>query len=479
MYYEKHDCSIYCQDCSLKRQKKNGKSSIVSSFSKTMLGKTYDVAMVVPPAVSKKIELMVGKKVILEDYNSQKWSVHMSSSGGYLAFEMGWRNFVQGNGIQLGDFLEFNYSGDSLFLVNIYGRNGCQKILPSFRIKKNRAAETATSFIPKKRRYDSFYEQSARNRHSSTSAFPRSNIDVTPRRKKDRNVPFGMARNVPSQCNIHRTPKVVPVSKTLEDPCFMTSWQTKFDVEDDRDRLLDLSAFEMRGKKPTIDGEKDLPEMETDGIGSAKHHLHDKSSSLVSDESGAASTDLQTSPIPERNNGFSGQSGGSRRPVKQEATEWKRHISGGVMADSYLGNKRPGCELIKLYCVKGCCKNSSPTVKNEAVVKPEPMDSDAPSAVEVQVALDSEDFLVLSEPLPNVSLSRKTNHKKQTHAPVYLRDPAQRLWPVVHHFKNGVSVLASGWKEVMKANDIQPGDKCLFVVENSEESIFTLQVVHN
>ncbi|KAJ6395302.1 hypothetical protein OIU77_020544 [Salix suchowensis] len=44
-----------------------------------------------------------------------------------LYFEEGWREFVQNNALEPGDFLVFSYSGISEFDVTIYGKDGCEK----------------------------------------------------------------------------------------------------------------------------------------------------------------------------------------------------------------------------------------------------------------------------------------------------------------------------------------------------------------
>ncbi|KAK9726734.1 hypothetical protein RND81_05G233700 [Saponaria officinalis] len=507
---EWHACSPHYRGCSSKREKNDGESSMVASFFKIMRGKTYDLTMVVPPKISEKLMSLLGKRVTLENPDAKKWDIRMTNLDGSVAFQKGWHNFVKDNGVERGDFLQFNYFGDSRFFVDIFGSNGCQKVVPSVRrTDKNRMAKTATSSIPEKLPF-------AKKAKFNSSAFSRSDIYVMPRRKKDHGV---KKQKVPSERNIHQRPKMVPVSETLEEPCFTTNREINFGMEKDRDRLLDLSAFEIRGKRPIIDGEEDFPDIAAHVNETAKCHPHEVSSSFVLDknqnaESGAASIGTQTCPIPESSTeALSADnspnadlpresiiplknvqepksakfSGGSARPVKQEAMQWKPDISGDAMTDSCRGDKCPVCEQIRIYCVEECCKNLNPTVKNEAdidsFVKPEPVDCDAPSAISLQVIcsvpLDSEDFLVLPEPLPVAPQSGKKNHTKPTHGLVYLRDPAQRLWPVVYHLMNDMNVLASGWNAVMKANDIQPGDKCLFILENSEESFFTLQVAHN
>lgn len=61
---------------------------------------------------------------------------------------------------------------------------------------------------------------------------------------------------------------------------------------------------------------------------------------------------------------------------------------------------------------------------------------------------------------------------------VYLRDPDMRVWPVVYHGTYGLKTLAGGWEAFRTANNIQPGDKCIFQAEIGTEDIFRVFIVH-
>ncbi|KAK9090220.1 hypothetical protein Sjap_023397 [Stephania japonica] len=56
-----------------------------------------------------------------------------------------------------------------------------------------------------------------------------------------------------------------------------------------------------------------------------------------------------------------------------------------------------------------------------------------------------------------------------------LRDPASRVWPVIYQEKRGFKVFTTGWKSLAKANNIQPGDKCVISAENDSE-VFKVQI---
>jgi len=66
---------------------------------------------------------------------------------------------------------------------------------------------------------------------------------------------------------------------------------------------------------------------------------------------------------------------------------------------------------------------------------------------------------------------------------VFLRDPLRRLWPVFYHEKLHLQVLAHGWLDFCRANNIQPKDECIFEAEVDPECrskhILSVHIVHN
>ncbi|XP_074296701.1 uncharacterized protein LOC141627187 [Silene latifolia] len=312
MYSKGDACSTCCRNCFLMHRKKHD----ICSFFKIMFAETFDKLLVLPPIFAKKLKSLEGRKMTLEDSNRRTWDVLLSDVEGALAFQKGWRNFALDHNIERCDLLVFCHVGNSRFLVEIYGRSGCQKKVTG--MNKNRTEATKTS-LPKKRPSQSFHEQSAPKRHKSSYAFPGPNIDVTPRPKnvhvvKDRPIVFPVSepmvessfpepvmessfrtnrdKNMLNGISVAEThiescsmvnrekkrPKMIPVPEALVDPCtmtnrdksrpnvvqldeslvepcFMTTRDENFTVEDDRKCLFELSVFEMPGKLSTIDKE--------------------------------------------------------------------------------------------------------------------------------------------------------------------------------------------------------------------------------
>ncbi|KAI3931420.1 hypothetical protein MKX01_040337 [Papaver californicum] len=111
-------------------------------------------------------------------------------------------------------------------------------------------------------------------------------------------------------------------------------------------------------------------------------------------------------------------------------------------------------------------------------VKTENIDYDSPPsphAVDFSTSapVESQSYLELAENLPSFSVrGRKPSSKKI----VVLRDSAMRKWPVVYQERSSFRVLASGWKALAEANNLQRGDICLISVENASESLLQLEI---
>ncbi|XP_074280766.1 B3 domain-containing protein REM6-like isoform X2 [Silene latifolia] len=60
----------------------------------------------------------------------QCWRVEIEEErDGVIYFREGWEDFVETHALETGDFLLFEYEEQSIFLVKVYDRNGCQKMV--------------------------------------------------------------------------------------------------------------------------------------------------------------------------------------------------------------------------------------------------------------------------------------------------------------------------------------------------------------
>ncbi|XP_019190094.1 PREDICTED: B3 domain-containing protein Os01g0905400-like [Ipomoea nil] len=93
-------------------------------------------------------------------------------------------------------------------------------------------------------------------------------------------------------------------------------------------------------------------------------------------------------------------------------------------------------------------------------VKSEPVDSAdtpilaAPSNDSFLVMVDHQDFLELPDSWPSI----RTRENKI----IFLEDPTNRVWPTLYQKKQQLRVLAGGWKDFSVANELKPGQECVF-----------------
>ncbi|XP_022137099.1 B3 domain-containing protein Os01g0905400-like [Momordica charantia] len=97
-----------------------------------------------------------------------------------------------------------------------------------------------------------------------------------------------------------------------------------------------------------------------------------------------------------------------------------------------------------------------------------------PAHISCIVAKDTPSFLELPTSLQlSCSRGRRNPEKKRL---VFLRDPRKRLWPMLYHEMPNVQVLTSGWEAFCSVNQIEPGDECLFHLEDEPERIYQVSI---
>lgn len=60
---------------------------------------------------------------------------------------------------------------------------------------------------------------------------------------------------------------------------------------------------------------------------------------------------------------------------------------------------------------------------------------------------------------------------------VVLKDPHKRLWPVIYFERPDLIGLMSGWKAFYGANEVQPGDECIFKLEDKSDCIYAVSII--
>ncbi|KAJ8447837.1 hypothetical protein Cgig2_015200 [Carnegiea gigantea] len=85
------------------------------------------VLQCIPSAFIANFNGNIPKKCKLRDSQGKFWYVELKEIGRKLLMCKGWECFVSGHSLVRGDFLIFQYNGNGLFIVNIFGLNGCKK----------------------------------------------------------------------------------------------------------------------------------------------------------------------------------------------------------------------------------------------------------------------------------------------------------------------------------------------------------------
>ncbi|KAI3954726.1 hypothetical protein MKW92_020667 [Papaver armeniacum] len=100
------------------------------SFFKVMMG-DFRKKLKLPVNFIKNFREMIPYDSILRS-PSGCWNVEIKEEeDGGLSFRKGWPDFVKAHCLGQGDFVIMEYNGNSQFVVKLYGKNGCEKVLPS------------------------------------------------------------------------------------------------------------------------------------------------------------------------------------------------------------------------------------------------------------------------------------------------------------------------------------------------------------
>ncbi|XP_037427752.1 putative B3 domain-containing protein Os03g0621600 [Triticum dicoccoides] len=100
-------------------------------FFKVMIGDFRD-RMIIPDKFVQKFRRQITRTVKLESRNGNTFDVHVTEDLHKLVLQSGWEEFVSAHGISMGDFLVFNYDGNSWFKVLIFEPSGCERLSSSF-----------------------------------------------------------------------------------------------------------------------------------------------------------------------------------------------------------------------------------------------------------------------------------------------------------------------------------------------------------
>ncbi|KAI3907625.1 hypothetical protein MKW98_016269 [Papaver atlanticum] len=158
--------------------------------------------------------------------------------------------------------------------------------------------------------------------------------------------------------------------------------------------------------------------------------------------------------------------GPSKNPVTMEV---KDHQTGKVpeIVEKESEKKLKEKQEMEEFEYESCIAVKTENIDYNSPTSPDAADFSTSAPAETQ------SYLELAVDLPWFAVrGRKPSGKRI----VVLRDSAMRKWPVVYQERSSFRVLASGWKALAEANNLQKRDICLISVENASEGLLQLEI---
>ncbi|XP_058189187.1 B3 domain-containing protein Os02g0598200-like isoform X4 [Rhododendron vialii] len=494
-------CAECDRNCLLIHGKNKDPSPVVQSFFKIMIGDNFSKVLFLPPKIGRTMPNLASKETQLEDASGQRWTVTLSWREESLAFHQGWASFSREHGLEVGDLLVFHYILGSHFVVQIYGKNGCERLHFSAENGSRKKRRKNTPSAAKDGKYHSTDRNTMNEQDQVASVLSGSNMEIV-------------------TDNALITANGSPRKMLNEVQLCMIGMEARHRHEDHRNSLYDLSNFEMQ-RTSDVDGTAVVLEHEWSPC-DGNILLTSQAGADIVDRIPATekvvAPDVPNLEVPEANEDFqvtekvvlvSTKDSGDGNTIGGEQSEKTKSSSYQILIpqtedtpimpscqsapQKSAGEKINEAKTKQLEMKTEVCGfrdivnekypepkdsgNSSnhPAKKEDYVfkaVKTEPVDtSDSLSADSGTTSLmvaETKAFLELPRRLPKVK-PKGQGDSGSRRAVVLLRDPESRLWPVVYHEKSQIKALTSGWEAFVKENSIQPGDECAFEVENECE----------
>ncbi|XP_011621668.1 B3 domain-containing protein Os01g0723500 isoform X2 [Amborella trichopoda] len=95
-------------------------------FLKEMAG-DFSKELALPQELYKHINGVASERAILESPSGKLWLVELKKTEEGAFFQNGWKEFIKGHSVKLGESIVFRYDGNLRFDVQIFGSNGYQR----------------------------------------------------------------------------------------------------------------------------------------------------------------------------------------------------------------------------------------------------------------------------------------------------------------------------------------------------------------
>ncbi|KAI8571396.1 hypothetical protein RHMOL_Rhmol01G0116700 [Rhododendron molle] len=188
-----------------------------------------------PPKIGRTMPNLASKETQLEDASGQRWTVTLSWREESLAFHQGWASFSREHGLEVGDLLVFHCILGSHFVVQIYGKNGCERLHFSAENGSRKKRRTNTPSAAKDGKYHSTDRNSMNKKDQVASALSGSNMEIATDNALI--IVNGSPRKMLNEVQL----------------CMIGMDARHRHEEDHRNSLYDLSTFEMQ-RTSDVDG---------------------------------------------------------------------------------------------------------------------------------------------------------------------------------------------------------------------------------
>ncbi|KAL3512611.1 hypothetical protein ACH5RR_025328 [Cinchona calisaya] len=518
----KNGCEECARICQLMHWNRGDLSPIVTRFFKIMIGKDFSELLFLPPKFTETVRHLVDQETKIEDSNGLQWPVTLSSVEQSLAFQRGWHDFSLNHNLQRGDFLVFYFIKGAHFVVQIFGRDGCEK----------------TNFDrngpPRKKAL-------TKNMNSWGVQCERDNTNVMNRQTSSTAVVSGLnlEKSHIQPTTTHSTPN--SEGENGRQSCLDSSFDMMIDREtgppqgEDRMCLFDLPSFELQDDKQAAVTKKGIDVEE----GTSNHAPKSMRSQAEEDKNPIGTEDLNMEMFTEETDIGMIEYEKDSKPQDDMPLECEKDPSANLSsslpfgpscaelgkkgnnmsnvdihlqnAERSTGNYEEGTCLIEsgpflTGDIKNIVKNEQPEMREQAhdcdkrlrvsgpsikesggssaapyvgkPVKLEPVNSldmassDFDSAICLAL-MDGRNYLELPRGLPAMRIRKGAMERK----PVLLQDKERRLWPALYYERFGFYVLTSEWDKFNRANGIQAGDQYCFRVADKSQCIYSVDVL--
>ncbi|QCE14950.1 hypothetical protein DEO72_LG11g1957 [Vigna unguiculata] len=413
---------------------------------------------------------MVNKKINLNDSSGQQWKVKISEVNGSFVFGEGWSVFSSGHGLKVGYLLVLNYIKDLHFDVKIYDTSACEKLgLPKRRNQKKRrrgkiGSPVGDSILVRQelnapRQCSEVHLVVPQNAKESDQhvLIPDHSEDPCHSKSLEFDQSHGDDGTMKSENGDLKVSNVDYESNIVEKDAMICSKDTMLEGVLSTEVALDISELQVCVRSVSL--------------GEADAYTHDKTSDLEIEENKAILSNAEAQEYQF----FEDLGEMMKLPVditpnldsSMDEFHFTGEVSKKLKKELITRNEMEATGLPKE--IKGLLDSDIFNEYNASHFK---------TTAHLSCVVPHDNiFLKLPSCLPLIG---KVKVDQQRKILVFLRDPLRRLWPVYYHEKPHLKLLAHGWLDFSRANNIQPKDECIFEAEEcNSKRILSVQIVHN